>query len=127
MKNKIFIYILIPALTLMTSLVVVYTVFAKTVPDNLDFKGYMEREYDVNCLDQECHSFEVEVPSDKHGETINFLRHSGKLDKTSTSLIIDNYYFSEPSSMYYLHINVEGKLGKFNVIEEEDNLEEIGF
>jgi hypothetical protein len=93
-----------------------------TKPTMADFKEYMEDRYDITCKDVQCVSFNYEITHNEKKERVLMLSHSGATSETSTSIEIENYYFSEPGSKYTLHIRVKGVFGEYEVLEEEGNI-----
>ncbi|MGM8215879.1 hypothetical protein ACLIA0_09945 [Bacillaceae bacterium W0354] len=83
----------------------------------------MEELYDTECLDEECTQFDVEVEVNKEGQTevVRMVKHSATFSEKRTEVTVDDHYFSEPGSKYFLHIKAIGKIGRFIIVEEENN------
>ncbi|NBI28585.1 hypothetical protein [Chengkuizengella marina] len=110
-KKKIIVIILF-------TLIVLIATFIITKPDKNDFVNWFEDEYDIKCYDPKC-------------DTIILKLYYGEISK-STALVLEEESYSNGlfniklSKLYRglddrddsFFIDVEGSLGKFNVVEQ---------
>lgn len=90
-------------------------------PTDEDFVIFMEEKYDIKCNESSCTSFNITVMENGEEHEILMVAHSGRGSTRAMTYTLENNYFSEPTSKYYLRLTVKGFLGEFKVIEESKN------
>ena len=86
-----------------------------------DYRNFLETRYDIECEDEQCTTFFYTVTENAVEKEVLMLAHSGRTSERTFTNSIETNYFSEPGSKYFLSIELEGFLGKINVIEEASN------
>lgn len=112
------IVILVP----ITSGLTYYLTIIATRPSAEEFNRFIENRYGAVCLDPDCTNLEIHIGEGEDYENVLMLS-SGSSGRSEFRLYRNHYYISnDPDLHYRLRFYIEGKLGKFEVLEEHTNI-----
>lgn len=89
---------------------------ASKKPDEVDFAKWMKKNYQIQCLDYNCETFQVDTKESK--EPILMQSVHGGYSPGTFVMNIEKTYRNLSDSSYILDIKAEGYLGKI-VIQDE--------
>ena len=103
-------------LSLLTLTVACVVLIINQKPSEADFAKWMEKTYKIQCLDYNCHTFQLDVTDDK--EPILMQSVHGGYSPGIFVMKLNHTYRNLNDSSYILNIEVEGFFGDFKIKDE---------
>lgn len=113
MKEKYWLILIIVVIITVASAVIV----AKQKPNDEDLVRWIEDTYEIQCLDYNCDTFEVELP-EKDKEPILMQNVHGGYSPGTFVMEVNRTYRNLEDSSYKLDIELKGFLGDFTIEDE---------